>query len=117
MSDEQRDKYLALSKDSKFQEAIRKFHKDSQPREMEADFIFAGSGFHEAKDGTKLYMAEGGNLICVANFGDAMIDVSIRSSDVNAEASFEPYAERIPPLGTPVVVELIPATEEAEKKE
>lgn len=116
MTDEQRDGLLALSKEKAFQEAIKKMHADSQPRQMEADFVFGGSGFFTAKDGSKHYQAEGGNLICVANFGDAMIDVSVRSSEKNSEASFEPYTERIPPLGTPVVVELIPAKPKAEEK-
>jgi hypothetical protein len=117
MSLQQLDILLKLSDDEMLQAALRKIHKESQPREMDAEFIFGGSGFHEAKDGTKYYMAEGGNLVCVANFSDAMIDVSIRSSDVNAEASFEPYTERIPPLGTPVIVELIPAKADAKKAE
>jgi hypothetical protein len=109
MTDAQRDGFLALTKDKTFQAAINKMHTDSQSRQMEADFIFGGSGFHTAKDGTKHYQAEGGNVICVANFGDAMIDVSVRSSERNDEASFEPYTDRIPALGTPVIVELIPA--------
>lgn len=117
MSDAQRDEYLALSKDAKYQAAIKTFHDSSQPRQMQADFIFAGSGFQELKDGTKFYQAEGGNLICVANFGDAMIDVSVRSSDMNSQASFEPYTERVPALGTPVLVELIPAKSDKTKKD
>jgi hypothetical protein len=113
MTDAQRDTLLALSSDETYQNAIRKMHRESQPRTMDADFIFGGSGFHIEKDGSKWYQAEGGNLICVANFGDAMIDVSVRSSDVNAEASFEPDTDRVPPLGTPVVVELIPVRADA----
>ncbi|MBX3441977.1 MAG: hypothetical protein KF774_06200 [Planctomyces sp.] len=116
MTDAKRDELLKLSTGEAYQKAIRAMHADSQVRGMEADFVFAGSGFHESQDGTKWYQAEAGNLICVANFGDAMIDVSIRSSDVNSEASFEPWTERVPPLGTPVVVELRPAAMDDDKQ-
>jgi hypothetical protein len=116
MSDEQQEKLLNLSKNEAYQKAIKKFHDASQFKPMTADFVFGGSGFHEAKDGTRWYKAEAGNLICVANFSDAMIDVSIRSSDVNAEASFEPYTDRIPPVGTPVIVELVPELDAKEKE-
>jgi hypothetical protein len=46
-----------------------------------------------------------------------MIDVSVRSSDMNSQASFEPYTERVPALGTPVLVELIPAKSDKTKKD
>jgi hypothetical protein len=116
MTQEQLESLLKLSKDGAFQKILKKIHKDSQPRQMQADFIFGGSGFYQAKDGTNHYQAEQGNLVCVANFGDAMIDVSIRSSEVNSEASFEPYTERVPPLNTVVIVELIPAKSDAAKE-
>lgn len=115
MTDEQRDELLALSSDKQYQEGIRSFHKASQPREIEADFLFTGSSFYKQKDGSLFYQAESGNIICVANFSDAMIDVSVESSASNANLLFEPYTERIPPLGTPVTVELIPAPDEGEK--
>jgi hypothetical protein len=75
---------------------------------MKADFIFAGSAFVKNPDGQEWYAAEAGNLICVANFSDAIIDVNVRSSDMNANASFEPNTPAVPPLRTSVVVELIP---------
>lgn len=108
MTAEQRDELLARSDNKQYQEGIRSFHKASQPREIEADFLFTGSSFYKQKDGTLFYQAESGNIICVANFADAMIDVSVESSASNAQLLYEPYTERIPPLGTPVTVELIP---------
>ncbi|HVJ86624.1 MAG TPA: YdjY domain-containing protein [Caulifigura sp.] len=108
MSKEQEKELAALSKDETFRKAIHKFQVDSQPRGMKADFIFAGAMFVKNPDGTEFYSAEAGNLICVANFADAIVDVNIRSSDVNADASFEPNTPEIPPLRTPVVVELVP---------
>ncbi len=113
MTKEKRDIYLAMSKDKMYQKAIKKMYKEGQPREMKADFVFAGSGFSKLEDGTNYYQAEGGSFICVANFGDAMIDVDIKSSaNDSAGRSFEPYTERIPELGTPITIELVPVREQ-----
>lgn len=112
MTAPQRDALLALSPDKAYQAAIRSFFERSQPREMEADWVFAGSGFYQQEDGRQFYLAESGNIVCVANFSDALLDVSVESTASDAELLFEPYTERIPPLGTPVTVELIPVTDE-----
>lgn len=110
MSDQKRDEFLAMSDDAAYQAAIKKMYNDSQPRQMKAEFVFAGSGFSQLEDGTNYYQAEGGSFICVANFADAMIDVAIKSSASDAAGrSFEPWTERIPPVETQVIVELIPA--------
>lgn len=111
MNDEQRKSLLVRSQDKRFHEIIEKFFKDSQPREMVADFVFAGSGFFKQKDGTQYYMAEAGNVVCVANFGDAMIDIAQRSSAENGGLMFEPYSERLPARHTAITVELIPVVE------
>jgi len=115
MTAEQEKTLAALSTDEKFRKALHQFHVDSQPKPMTAEFIFAGSSFVKNPDGQEWYAAEAGNLICVANFSDAIIDVNIRSSDMNSEASFEPNTPAIPPLKTPVVVELIPVKTKAAK--
>ena len=110
MTAEQREELLALSQDRAYREAIRRFYRDSQPREMDMQWVFAGSRFRvDAETGRRFYLAEGGDLICVANFPDAMIDVAAESSQSNASLLFEAYTERIPPLDTPVLVELIPS--------
>ncbi len=108
MTAEQEQELAALSTDKTFRDALHKFQVDSQPKGMQADFIFAGSSFVKNPDGQEWYAAEAGNLICVANFSDAILDVNVRSSDVNADASFEPNTPVVPPLRTPVTVELIP---------
>lgn len=113
MSADQRDKLQAMSADQAYRKAIQTFFDDSQSRPLEAEWVFAGSGFFTQKDGTQWYQAEAGNLICVSNFSDAMIDVSIESSASNDARLFEPYTERIPPLGTPVTVELVPRRPDA----
>jgi hypothetical protein len=113
MSKTERDRHLALSDDEEYQSAINTFFKDSQSRQMDADFVFAGSGFHVDQEGKRYYLAESGNVICVANFSDATIDVAARSTAENADLMFEPWTERIPPLETEVTVELVPRQERA----
>jgi hypothetical protein len=108
MTDAQKKSLLSRSQDKKFHEIIEKFSRDSQPQEMNADFVFAGSGFFKQKDGTQYYMAEAGNVVCVANFGDAMIDIAQRSSADNGGLMFEPYTERLPSRRTAITIELIP---------
>ena len=108
MNEQERDRHLKLSDDAKYQSAIRKIFKDGRSQEMEADFVFAGSMFVQDDEGRRRYLAESGNIICVANFSDATLDVTIRSTAQNEDLMFEPYTERIPPLGTEVTLELIP---------
>ncbi|MFG0332777.1 MAG: YdjY domain-containing protein, partial [Maioricimonas sp. JB049] len=110
MTEAQRDELKKLASAPAYRKAIDSFYERSQPRELDADWVFAGSGFYTQKNGEKWYQAEAGNVICVANFGDAMLDLAIQSSATNDALMFEPYTERIPPLGTPVTVELIPVT-------
>ncbi|QDT89030.1 YdjY domain-containing protein [Gimesia algae] len=108
MSKETRDEFLAKSKDKAFQAAIKKFYDESQPRVMKFDWIFAGSGFAlDEMTGEKYYYAESGDLICVANFPTAIIDVNIASSASGEEnLLFEANKDKIPPRGTPVTIEI-----------
>lgn len=70
---------------------------------MTYPFVFAGSLFWADPDtGKKFYQAEGGDFVCVSNFGTAMLDIPVKSSQSNDELEFEAFTERIPPLGTPV---------------
>ncbi|MGD9855639.1 MAG: YdjY domain-containing protein [Planctomycetaceae bacterium] len=115
MSETQREELLRLSDDAAYQSLVRKMFEDGQPRPIEADFVFAGSGFYEEEDGKRFYLAESGNLICVANFSDAIIDVAVKSLSSNDDLLFEPFTERIPPLGTEVSVELVPRLGEKEQ--
>ncbi len=108
LSESQRDRILALSDDAQWTSAFEKIYSDSQPREFEHRFVFAGSGFYTDDEGKRWYMAESGNVVCVANFGDAMIDVAAESSADGAGLMFEPYTERIPELGTEVILEMVP---------
>lgn len=116
MTDAQRDEFLKLSKDKNFQDAIRSFHRQGQTKELNAPWVFGGSGFfRDPKTGEKFYQAEGGDLICVANFATAMIDLAINSTAANEDLAYEAFTERIPPVGTPVTIELIPARKQPDK--
>lgn len=112
MTEEERTDLIALSNDKAYRAAIQEFYDSGRSRQLEAEFVFAGSGFYRQRDGTNWYQAEAGNLVCVANFSDAMIDVAIESSAENAGLLFEPFTERVPPEGTPVTIELIPVDED-----
>jgi len=108
MTEEQKLELLTRSPNKEYRKAIEEFFANSQPQEMKADFVFAGSQFFKQKDGSQYYMAEAGDIVCVANFGDAMIDITTRSSADNAGLMFEPYTERLPNRRTAITVDLIP---------
>jgi hypothetical protein len=116
MTVKQKGEFLALSDNKEFREAIESFFEQSQPREMKADWVFGGSGFfRDEETGKEYYLAEDGDLICVANFSGATIDVAMPSSSENGDLNFEAYTERIPPKGTEVTVELIPVPDAGAK--
>ena len=109
MTDAQRDAALKQSKDPEFQKAIRKIHESTKLKLLEADWVFSGSSFYVSPEsGEKFYEAEVGDLICVANFSTATIDLSVRSTASGDDLLYEAYTERLPPIGTPVTIELKP---------
>jgi hypothetical protein len=112
MSPEQQQAFLAMSSNPLYQQAVRKLFEQGVYQEMQAHWIFVGSGFSTLMDGTQWYQAQAGTVICVANFPDAMIDIDIESSGSNSALLYEPYTERIPPVGTTVLVELVPVQDE-----
>lgn len=81
-------------------------------KDLDVDWVFAGSLLVENpidKTKPKVYLANGsGDLFCVSNFEEALLDLPINSSKEDAERSFEAYTDRIPPVGTKVVVTLEP---------
>jgi hypothetical protein len=80
-------------------------------KELDRDWVFAGSALWSDPDDPEkkvYYLANNGNVISVANFNDALLDLPIPSSQANAELIFECWTERIPPIGTTVYVVLIP---------
>jgi hypothetical protein len=76
---------------------------------MEYPWVFGGSGISvDELTGKKYYLADAGDLICVSNFTSAMLDLPVPSSQSNEDLTFRPYTERIPPVGTPVRLVLVP---------
>ena len=116
MSEEDQQKLLKLSADASYQTAVKTLYKASQIKPMDSAWVFAGSGFYvEEKTGKRYYLAEDGNLICVANFSSATLDVREESSADAGGISYEAWEERIPPLGTRVRVELKPVKTDPKK--
>lgn len=110
MSEKQRDSFLAMSKDAKYRKSIQKFFVRTQPHPLTDPWVFAGSGFFvDEATGTKSYLAEGGDLICVANFASAMLDLAVQSSATGeSNLMWEAWTDRIPPVGSEVLLELVP---------
>lgn len=107
MSEKDRQTCLALSSDKIFQKAVNAIFEKSQPKKMEAEWIFTGSTFDkDPETGKEYYMAEGGRFICVANFYEATIDIAEKSSAENGELVYEADPNLVPVLGTPVLLEI-----------
>jgi hypothetical protein len=90
--------------------------RDSKTRKtMPYPWVFAGSVLYPNPDDPKqppFYAANDGDVICVSNFPDAMLDLPVNSpKDWDAGRLFEAFTERIPPLQTAVSVILEPAVE------
>jgi hypothetical protein len=79
-------------------------------RPLDVDWVFAGSSFwRDPRDGTEVYEADQGDLICVSNFPTATLDLPIESSQTNEELLFEAFEGRVPPKGTEIEMILAPA--------
>lgn len=117
MSEKQRDQLFVFSKDEAYRQAVRSLFKQGQFRQMDIPWVFAGSSVYtDPMTGRKYYQAEAGDLICVANFSTALLDVAAASQAENDSLMFEAYTERIPPLGTKVTLELVPALKKATRE-
>jgi hypothetical protein len=97
---------LTWSQDGKIRKSdARQWVKDENRNTLARDWVFAGSQFYEDPDTKqKRYAADEGDLITVANFGSAILDLPIESSANDAERVFSANTEKIPPLGTEVLV-------------
>jgi hypothetical protein len=80
-------------------------------KELDVDWVFAGSIFTPDPFDPKappFYAANDGDVICLANFETAMLDLPILSSQDAADLAFEAWTARIPPVDTAVTVILEP---------
>jgi hypothetical protein len=85
---------------------------------LDVDWVFAGSQFFQDPDDAKKppqYLANGsGDVICVSNFFDAVLDLPIDSPKDGVprdDLNFEAWTERVPEKGTKVTVILEPVLE------
>ena len=62
------------------------------------------------------YLANDGDVICVANFESALLDLPFNSSKADAERSFIAFTERIPPKDTKVTLLLEPVLPKKDAK-
>jgi hypothetical protein len=83
-------------------------------KELPCDWVFAGSVFLDPIEpgGPRTYLANDGDVICIANFESALLDIPIESSKADGERGYEAWTERIPPIGTVVRVLLEPMSTE-----
>ncbi|WP_165250592.1 YdjY domain-containing protein [Paludisphaera soli] len=85
-------------------------------KDLDVDWVFAGSILYEDPVTRKsVYAAEEGDLITVANFASAILDLPIVSSADDAERTFVAHTDRIPPIGTEVQLILSPRPARAAK--
>ncbi len=76
---------------------------------LRIDWVFAGSLLYEDPVTKKpAYAADEGDLITVANFASAILDLPIVSSANDADRGFTANTAKIPPLGTEVFVVMSP---------
>lgn len=72
---------------------------------LTADWVFAGSELvDDPATKQKYYLADDGDLITVANFASAILDLPFTSTANDAERSFVARTDRIPPRGTGVTL-------------
>lgn len=80
-------------------------------------WVFGGSDLYTDPITKKInYAADEGDLITVANFGGAILDLPLASSASDADRIFAANTAQVPPLGTEVLLRLGPATRRPEKK-
>lgn len=84
----------------------RTFVKDQKTgKALNIHWVFAGSQlFQDPETKKMIFGADAGDLVTVANFPSAILDLPFASSNADAERSFVALTERIPPRNTPVTL-------------
>ena len=87
----------------------REWIKTEKDKPLERDWVFAGSQLYDdVITKKKRYAADDGDLITVANFASAILDLPIESSANDADRAFSTNTAQIPAVGTEVLVALYP---------
>lgn len=93
--DEKNQKHSQLA-----QHWIRDIESNS---EMPYDWVFAGSVLYKDPDtGEESYLGDSGDMICVANFPTATLDIAVKSISENSALTYVAFTDRIPALYTVV---------------
>lgn len=83
--------------------------KTGEKETLDLDWVFAGSRFWtDPASGKRYYEADSGDLICVSNFGSAMMDLPTKSSKDTGNLQFSANTELVPEPMTPVRLILVP---------
>ena len=101
---------LWKDKDGKQQiAAAQEWMRDERKKKtLEYPWVFGGSGFFKDEADENRYYADGGEMVCVANFAVAMLDLPIESDKANAALLYVANTEKIPPMDTPIRMVLVP---------
>ncbi|MCE5266291.1 MAG: DUF4019 domain-containing protein [Planctomycetaceae bacterium] len=76
---------------------------------LDVNWVFGGSIAEKDENGQIVsYHADGGDMICVLSLPTAMLDLPRRGYGAIESRSYEAFAERLPPEGTPVTLLLKP---------
>ena len=108
-----------LDKGKKVTASARSWIKNRKSgKELGTDWVFAGSMLVENTldpNSAKHYLANDGDVICVANFESAALDLPTESSKDDDDRAYDAWTARIPPVGTKVTVILEPMQSEKKK--
>jgi hypothetical protein len=110
---------LVWKKDGKTNRVdARHWVKDEKTKKPLAhEWVFAGSQlFEDAVTKKMIYAADEGDLITVANFGSAILDLPFASSANDADRVFSADPARVAPSGTEVFMMLRPRPAQQAKK-
>ena len=101
---------IQWKKDGKVhKQQAREWVKNDKGKVLDRDWVFAGSQFYDDPFTKKTrFAADDGDLITVANFASAILDLPIESSSSDADRSFQTNTPQIPELGTEVLVAFYP---------
>jgi hypothetical protein len=87
----------------------REWVKGDNGKPLTRDWVFAGSFLYDDPfSKKKRYAADDGDLITVANFSNAILDLPIESSANDAERVFMANTTQVPEVGTEVLVAFYP---------
>jgi hypothetical protein len=98
-------------------DARRLVRDEKTKKPLAEEWVFAGSElFTDPVTKRIVYAADEGDLITVANFGSAILDLPLASSANDAERVFAADPSQVPPLGTEVFLFLRPHVRHHDKK-